>query len=405
MPNLSGYPAVDVVIGLAFMFFLLSTAVSAINEMVANVLAWRAKTLEDGLRSLLGDPKVKRGWTEWLGRIKKKGVANPAQAAAIRGDSDVRDDLTTHVLEQWPVRALVRDPHSTLRRRARPSYLPPAALSLAVAEQLAGGPADANPTSAEDELEENEDDTFDDEVEYAEDEDETLWAKTDERVFASVCARVAQLPPGTARAVLQRAVADANGTLEGFRSNIEKGFDAAMERASGWYKRKVQLMLIVISIGVAVGLNVDTVHVGTRLWQDDAVRSAVAAKANAVASKPNAPSSQGAADDIADVRQLQLPVGWAKGNRPSLDDIISSVPGWLITIAALGLGAPFWFDTLSRLARLRGSGVPEKPRSLSDTAGTVQSGGGAADATVVATAAATAAAVAAAQPGTQPGDV
>ena len=46
------------------------------------------------------------------------------------------------------------------------------------------------------------------------------------------------------------------------------------------------------------------------------------------------------------------------------------IPGWLITIAALSLGAPFWFDLLSRVARLRGSGVPERPRSLSDTAGT-----------------------------------
>jgi hypothetical protein len=38
------------------------------------------------------------------------------------------------------------------------------------------------------------------------------------------------------------------------------------------------------------------------------------------------------------------------------------------SIAALSLGAPFWFDLLSRVARLRGSGVPEEPRSLSDSA-------------------------------------
>jgi hypothetical protein len=39
----------------------------------------------------------------------------------------------------------------------------------------------------------------------------------------------------------------------------------------------------------------------------------------------------------------------------------------LITIAALNLGAPFWFDLLSRLSRQRGAGAPEKPaRVLSD---------------------------------------
>jgi hypothetical protein len=36
--------------------------------------------------------------------------------------------------------------------------------------------------------------------------------------------------------------------------------------------------------------------------------------------------------------------------------------GWLLlTITAISLGAPFWFDTLGRLSRLRSSGKPETP--------------------------------------------
>src|SRR4051812_46730290 len=41
--------------------------------------------------------------------------------------------------------------------------------------------------------------------------------------------------------------------------------------------------------------------------------------------------------------------------------IALAVLGWLLTIAAISLGAPFWFDTLSRLSRLRSSGKPETP--------------------------------------------
>jgi hypothetical protein len=41
--------------------------------------------------------------------------------------------------------------------------------------------------------------------------------------------------------------------------------------------------------------------------------------------------------------------------------IARGVGGWLLTVLALSLGAPFWFDTLSRLSRLRGSGKPETP--------------------------------------------
>src|SRR4051812_31700157 len=60
MPGVGGPPALDVAIGLIAVFFLLSTALSAINEGIASILGWRAKTLEDAIRNLLGDPKVKQ---------------------------------------------------------------------------------------------------------------------------------------------------------------------------------------------------------------------------------------------------------------------------------------------------------------------------------------------------------
>jgi hypothetical protein len=69
MPNVNAFAAVDVAIGLAVLYFFLSTVLSSINETIATVLGWRAKTLEDAIRNLVGDPKVRRGWKEWLGRI------------------------------------------------------------------------------------------------------------------------------------------------------------------------------------------------------------------------------------------------------------------------------------------------------------------------------------------------
>ncbi len=46
--------------------------------------------------------------------------------------------------------------------------------------------------------------------------------------------------------------------------------------------------------------------------------------------------------------------------------VISHLFGWLLTIAAVTLGAPFWFDTLSRFINLRGSGPAEKPKNKGD---------------------------------------
>src|SRR4051794_4551739 len=60
MLNLTGSPALDLAIGLAFIFFLLSTLASAIHELIAAALGLRARTLEEGLRSMLEDPE--KGW-------------------------------------------------------------------------------------------------------------------------------------------------------------------------------------------------------------------------------------------------------------------------------------------------------------------------------------------------------
>jgi len=69
------------------------------------------------------------------------------------------------------------------------------------------------------------------------------------------------------------------------------------------------------------------------------------------------------------VTKLGVPIGWAQSNPDdprhvdlaSLRGFVRGIGGWLLTVVALSLGAPFWFDTLSRLSRLRGSGKPETP--------------------------------------------
>ena len=357
MSDLSGLPALDTAIGMVFLFFLLSTVCSMVTETIANVLGWRAKTLEDAIRGVLGDKEVKRGWKEWIGRIHKKKAPGGEGRA-------VPADLTSALFEHWRIRALVRNPQSTVRRRGRPSYLSPSAFSLAVAERLAEGVPASAATGEQAGA-------------------RALSAETDATVLARVKTTLEHFMDGQQRELLQKAAANSHGSLDGFRMQVERGFDDAMERASGWYKRKVQLLLLVLAAAIAIGGNVDSVRVATGLWHEGPVRAAVAAQA-AKATDPGT-----AAKAAAEVEQLQLPVGWGK-NAPA--HWYSPLLGWLITIAALGLGAPFWFDLLSRVARLRGSGVSERPRSLSDTAGTVDTGRSTARTRVAAAAAAEAAA-------------
>jgi hypothetical protein len=72
-----------------------------------------------------------------------------------------------------------------------------------------------------------------------------------------------------------------------------------------------------------------------------------------------------ATDALEQVNALKLPIGWDSTNTHG--NAFARIGGWLLTILALSLGAPFWFDVLNKLARLRGSGVPSAP----DTSGSV----------------------------------
>jgi hypothetical protein len=335
----SGFPPLEVLIGLSFVFFLLSTACSAIQEMLSSWLGWRAKTLEDAVGNLLGNPQVERGVREWFGRIDRVGVKDP-KAKQAHAEKQVPADLTAEVFRHWRIRGLVRDPDSSLRRRSRPSYLPPRALSLAVAETLArhAEPADADTP--------------------------TPWEHTDDKIFENVQKTLLRLPDGHRRELLQKAVTNADGELERFREHIETQFNDAMERASGWYKRKAQIVLAILAVLFAVGLNIDTVSIAKHLYNDEAVRNAVIAKVD------SSPDPQSAATTVSKVNELNLPVGWGAANTPKdVAGWLGRIPGWLLTIAALNLGAPFWFDLLSKLSRQRQSGIADPPgRPTSDKA-------------------------------------
>src|SRR3954453_11867037 len=91
MLDLTGLPALDLVIGLAFIFFLLATLAATIQEFIAGIFGLRARTLEAGLRSMLEDPKV--GWAsvdhfyahpliKSLYRTDPPTTATPAEAQA-----------------------------------------------------------------------------------------------------------------------------------------------------------------------------------------------------------------------------------------------------------------------------------------------------------------------------------
>lgn len=172
---------------------------------------------------------------------------------------------------------------------------------------------------------------------------------------------------------------------------LERWFDESMDRVSGWYRRKSQIVTFVIAVVLVIGLNVSAIRVAEQLSAEPAVRAAVLAKAEAAVDKQEADAEEeeeGAvgADSAAaaeaetasgeekpedelvtagrDMEQaldqlsdLKLAIFWVDEAAPdSREEWAVTLAGWLIAILAVSLGAPFWFDTLNKLSNLRLAG-------------------------------------------------
>lgn len=150
-------------------------------------------------------------------------------------------------------------------------------------------------------------------------------------------------------------------TVADLRTEIAVWFDDSMNRVSGWYRRQTQLIIFIIGAFVTLFANASTVHVASDLWKDDAMRYSVAQEAISLASTTQSPGSLNASDSLLH----SFPVGWEDedpfGWREAVPDWswgtwFAHLMGWVLTAAAVSLGAPFWFDLLSRVAKLRGTG-------------------------------------------------
>jgi hypothetical protein len=149
--------------------------------------------------------------------------------------------------------------------------------------------------------------------------------------------------------LLKGIVDRSEGKLDNLQRDLATWFDSAMDRVGGAYKRKTQLCSFIVALTLAVLLNVDSIHVGKALWEQPMLAKAIEVK-----------SGDTPEQTLARLEALGLPIGWTSetsrrlGQNPM--EVVVGLLGWLITALATLFGAPFWFDSLQRFARLKGSG-------------------------------------------------
>lgn len=319
----------EIAIGIVFIYVLLSLICTAASEFIARVLALRSNNLAEGIRNLLNDPDAQG--------LAKDFYKHPLITGFYKeGFTDKRMN--------WLAR-------SSLGKRFKidkwfwggPSYIPSHIFVTVLLDIVAPG--------------------------------STAASKTIQDLRDAVAASN-NIDEKTRKALLA-LIDNSNYRVKDAQKNIEDWFDDAMDRVSGWYKRSMQTIVLVLALVIVFTANADTIMLSNNLAQDSTLRASIVKSAEAfTANQSLTPGSNVSFNETADaIGQLKvIPMGWSKEpctlnifnrtcNTPEQQDdyggwFSRKIIGLLITAFALSLGAPFWFDILSKFVNLRGTGKP-----------------------------------------------
>jgi hypothetical protein len=321
----------EVAIGMAFIYLLLSLFCTALNEAVASIFGSRAKNLERGIKCLFTD-----GLKSKAGNDGKGGVV-PAIT--------LTEAIYDHGLVQSLYRSTASEQVTGLLSRLGtnlPSYIPSRTFSSALLDVLfpeTTATVGGNPNN-----------------------------------LAGMLAELEELPDSKAKQAIRTLVKQAGGNMAATRRSLEAWFDDGMDRAAGWYKRKTQFVLFAIGLFIAVGLNVDSIAIGRTLWISPALRSYSVAAAEQYARNQGGITPK-ASGDLSELESLSLPIGWNPGKYPwtetmtdgatssqqfSKFSLLIVLTGWFLTAIAMTLGAPFWFDMLNQIMVIRSTVKPQE---------------------------------------------
>lgn len=340
-----GSAIIDVVIGLAFVFALVSTLCSAIREGLEAWLKTRASYLEAAIIRLLGGPKASV--------LIEDFFKHPLIAALYVGD--------------YVFKTGNQDPRFWRRGKNMPSYVGAREFALTVLDLTARGPT-TNPAGSP--------------------------GDTGMATLAKVRKGIAESPNTHLQRALLVALDSAGDDVEKAIANIESWFNGAMERTSGWYKRSTQTTLFVIALLVALTMNVNAIRIANHLYADPLARDRI------VTAAEGTQTNLTYQETLTKLDGLELPIGWDVGwsltpigerTTPSVTsdesnafagqaervcevieqidpwrDIFGPIFGILATALAATLGAPFWFDIVNKFMVIRST---VKPREKSQEEG------------------------------------
>jgi hypothetical protein len=408
----------DVAIGLVFLYFFLSLLCSVIIEMATSLTKKRPRMLKDGILSLLQDPgAVDRFYKQplFMGNTTPKGLLGSL------GQSLQALVPCKKTVPRVPVVSYISSRSFVLSLLESLKQYPEVVKNLAIPNKIADiqkfkDTVESLPDTSkiktvllpllqgEDNATLNRIHEWYDEVKNNPDISKELLESFKANIppiddLEQIKTLVSALPSDSTikRALMPLLESAGTGAdaLDKAFDQMEKWYDEAMARVTGWYKRYSQTIALVLALIVALALNADTFEIGRALYRDPSLRTSIVAMAQDAVKKGN-PVTQAASNrdqkkDIDSIKSmdagikkmetLNLPLGWDQWFENNKDELIKnnisdangdiknykklvrfSLPtlfGILFTALMVSLGSNFWFDLLNKLVNLRNAG--QKP--------------------------------------------
>ena len=349
---------VDIAIGLSLVYCIYSLFATIINEIIASAFSLRAQMLRHGIRRMLEDENetIFKKFFNWI--TGKETKVNPLGNKLLK-------DFFNHPLVKYMGSGIVYK---------YPSYLSPENFSKIVVDIL----KDYDTSKL-----------MDKDIKAGIEE---IKSKLDKELLTSITGKKEDLPipleigkkpefKSDTIKLIYSFMEDSNYELKKFRDALEKWFNDTMDRASGWYKRQTQVIVLSIGFFISLGFNINTFEIVGHLSKDKTAREQIVNIAqnyvkDRQVSELDSTTTQrldslaSAAYDLykTDVEPVNKVIlaGWR-----SWDDffnrIANSLLGCLVTALAISLGAPFWFDLLSKLIKIRGTGSKPSEDKKDDT--------------------------------------
>jgi hypothetical protein len=297
----------NMAIGLAMTFGVISLITSAVTEAIASFLELRSKTLLDGIKRLLNDPNA----SGLALAVYQHAAVNPL------GNGNVPPSGNT-----WPA---TKGSYSAVKRLLgkTPSYVDSKGFASALIDVIQNR---QQPTG----------------------------------FITDINDAIAQVRDPQLKSVLSGFYERAGHDVDKLHQNLADWFDHSMDRLSGDYKRRSQWINLLIAALLTIVLDIDAVSIARHIYADPGVVQHVATQPNVGPAEAFDVWSKtfpfGWGDFLTGLAKNGLGV-----------TLLEAVPGWILTAVATLFGAPFWFDTLQRFVQIRGTGPeadadPTKPR-------------------------------------------